>query len=104
MDKEEELRKNMVKSLGGRPGALAEVQAFRLLRAGGEWAEVLREELAPDSQGAFGPDGGRFRTAHPLEDCLVGNWIGSGRWMMLDLSAVPSDWGPVLGGDGSVTR
>lgn len=34
----------------------------------------------------------------------VGNWLGSGRWALLDLSAAPSDWGPVLGGDGVVTK
>ena len=43
-----------------------------------------------------------FRTAHRAEDCLVGHWVGPKRWLLLDLTAGGSDWGPALGGDGVV--
>lgn len=34
------------------------------------------------------------------EDCLVDNWVGDGRWAMIDLSAGPFSWGPIVGGEG----
>lgn len=46
----------------------------------------------------------KFRTAHPAEDCLVGNWVGRGRWALVDLTAGGFDWGPALGGEGVVGR
>ena len=39
---------------------------------------------------------------HPAEDCLVSQWVGRSRWLLLDLTAAPGDWGPALGGDGVV--
>ncbi len=45
----------------------------------------------------------KFRTAHPLEDCLVHTWVGHGRWIYMDLTAGGFDWGPALGGEGVVT-
>jgi hypothetical protein len=29
-------------------------------------------------------------------------WVGHGRWLLLDLAAVRTDWGPALGGEGVV--
>ena len=41
---------------------------------------------------------------HPAEDCLVGHWVGRKRWLLLDLTAAGSDWGPAFGGDGVVNK
>ncbi|GBF99091.1 hypothetical protein Rsub_11900 [Raphidocelis subcapitata] len=45
----------------------------------------------------------KWRASHPLEDCLVPAWTGHGRWLLLDLTAQKSDWGPAMGGEGVVT-
>jgi hypothetical protein len=29
-------------------------------------------------------------------------WVGHGRWLLVDLTAQKTDWGPALGGDGVV--
>lgn len=45
----------------------------------------------------------QFHTLHPACDCLVNTWVGTkGRWALLDLTAGGKDWGPALGGDGTV--
>jgi hypothetical protein len=33
---------------------------------------------------------------------LTPAWVGGGRWLLLDLTAAKSEWGPALGGDGLV--
>lgn len=37
------------------------------------------------------------------ENCLVENWVGSGRYAFIDLSAGPFSWGPQAGGNGLKT-
>lgn len=38
--------------------------------------------------------------AHAQEDCLTDVWVGNGRWGMIDFSAGPFEWGPIVGGKG----
>ena len=45
-----------------------------------------------------------FHTMHPSEDCLVAHWVGSTRWLMLDLTAESSEYGPASGGQGVVHK
>ncbi|KAJ9520835.1 hypothetical protein QJQ45_014031 [Haematococcus lacustris] len=101
---EEEYRKALLQEVGTLRGAAAVVQAVRLLRRGDTaMAGVLKNEVLA------GPGEGlnmfsKFHTMHPAEDCLVGNWVGAGRWALLDLTAGGGDWGPAMGGDGVVHR
>lgn len=46
----------------------------------------------------------RFRATHPLEDCPTPLWVSKSRWLLLDLTARRTDWGPALGGDGVVVH
>eukprot|EP00955_Chlamydomonas_euryale_P046048 353304-Chlamydomonas_euryale.AAC.13 len=63
----------------------------------------MRTELMGDSDLVHARLRSRFSTAHPATDCLVGNWVGRTRWLMLDLTATAGvEWGPSLGGDGVV--
>lgn len=34
------------------------------------------------------------------ESCLVDTWVGQGRYLWVDLTAGPFQWGPVMGGTG----
>jgi len=104
LDEEEAYRKNLLKEVGQGRGAAAVVQAVRLLRRGDvAMAQVLKEELlSPPDMATFIYS--KFRTSHPAEDCLVGNWVGHGRWALVDLTSGGFDWGPALGGDGVVHR
>lgn len=54
---------------------------------------------------AFSPPGPAHHIDLPhLPHVQVGNWVGSGRWAYVDLTAGGFDWGPALGGDGVVHR
>lgn len=46
---------------------------------------------------------GRLRVMEPEEGCGVDTWVGHERWLMIDLSAMGTDWGPYVGGDGLKT-
>lgn len=46
----------------------------------------------------------RFRATHPLEDCPTPLWVSQNRWMLVDLTARRTDWGPALGGEGVVVH
>jgi hypothetical protein len=45
----------------------------------------------------------KWGASHPLEDCITPAWVGHSRWMLLDLTAQKSDYGPAAGGEGIVT-
>lgn len=84
-------------------GGIAIAQAARVMQEVNEWSSLLYAELMPE-ENDFAGVRSKFRTAHPVEDCLVVNWVGNGRWMMIDLAATGHDWGPALGGDGVVIK
>jgi hypothetical protein len=46
----------------------------------------------------------KFKATHPLEDCPTPLWVSQSRWLMMDLTARRTDWGPALGGDGVVVH
>mmetsp|Transcript_32185 Transcript_32185/g.96098 ORF Transcript_32185/g.96098 Transcript_32185/m.96098 type:complete len:1123 (-) Transcript_32185:516-3884(-) len=101
LKREEDYRTALLRKIDQGSSSTAILQAARVIkRMKSPLSDVLREEL-------FGnPDSllSRFRTAHPAEDCLVGNWVGLKRWLLLDLTAAAGDWGPAAGGEGVVTR
>mmetsp|Transcript_38308 Transcript_38308/g.85303 ORF Transcript_38308/g.85303 Transcript_38308/m.85303 type:complete len:1048 (+) Transcript_38308:131-3274(+) len=102
---EEDYRASLMSSLGKEKGAAAVVHGVRVLRnLQGPLAQVLREDLMLDRDTAAANLHSRFRSMHPAEDCMVSNWVGHSRWLMLDLTAGGKDWGPALGGDGVVHK
>lgn len=46
----------------------------------------------------------RFKATHPLEDCPTPLWVSQSRWLLVDLTARRTDWGPALGGEGVVVH
>jgi hypothetical protein len=46
----------------------------------------------------------KFKATHPLEDCPTPLWVSQSRWLLMDLTARRTDWGPALGGDGVVVH
>lgn len=46
---------------------------------------------------------GKLRVMEPEEGCGVDTWVGHERWLFLDLSAMGTDWGPYVGGEGLKT-
>lgn len=57
---------------------------------------LQQNEPHRSNQTAFG----KLRVMEPEEGCLLDAWVGHARWVFLDLSALPADWGPWVGGDG----
>ncbi|KAG1665506.1 hypothetical protein FOA52_009768 [Chlamydomonas sp. UWO 241] len=101
LKREDDHRNRQLKASLEPTGTAAVVQAARVLkRLTGPLTSALREELFGQPEKLLS----KFRTMHPAEDCVVGNWVGRKRWMLLDLTAGTSDWGPATGGEGVVTK
>ncbi|KAG2501680.1 hypothetical protein HYH03_000182 [Edaphochlamys debaryana] len=104
LGQEEQFRRAVLQAAGKERGAAAMAQAARLLaRPGFFLGSVLRKDLLESWETAADAVHTTFHALHPGEDCLVNTWVGTrGRWVMLDLTAGGKDWGPALGGDGTV--
>lgn len=101
---EEAQRRVLLQAAGKERGAAAVVHMTRLLaRPNCAMGAILRTDLLASWEVAAEMLHSQFHTLHPACDCLVNTWVGTkGRWALLDLTAGGKDWGPALGGDGTV--
>eukprot|EP00879_Flechtneria_rotunda_P012231 GHRR01012773.1.p1 GENE.GHRR01012773.1~~GHRR01012773.1.p1 ORF type:complete len:1051 (+),score=372.66 GHRR01012773.1:153-3305(+) len=98
----EDFQRRVIKLLGPKTkGTAALMRAATLLQGHAELSQLLLATLKLAPEHLHNP---RFRATHPLEDCPTPLWVSKTRWLLLDLTARRTDWGPALGGDGVVTH
>ncbi|KAI8467147.1 MAG: hypothetical protein J3K34DRAFT_431559 [Monoraphidium minutum] len=99
---EEDHRRKLLKAIGPRTkGSISVARAVGMLRDrhSSETAQLLGAMIMMPPEHFHNP---KWRASHPLEDCLTPAWVGHGRWLLLDLTAQKTDWGPAMGGEGVV--
>eukprot|EP00798_Chlamydomonas_sp_ICE-L_P013741 gene13740-19643_t len=107
LHEEELFQKSLFDWIGTGKGTQALAQVVRVMAyQEGHLAAVLKEDLMGSEDLSYAKLYSKFETMHPAEDCLVGNWVGTGRWLFMDLTAAASghEWGPAQGGDGYVHK
>eukprot|EP00878_Enallax_costatus_P020352 GHUV01021506.1.p1 GENE.GHUV01021506.1~~GHUV01021506.1.p1 ORF type:complete len:850 (+),score=172.67 GHUV01021506.1:211-2760(+) len=101
----EDFRRRVIKYLGPRTkGGAALARAATLLQHNGhnsDLAQLVAASIQLPPEHLHNP---RFKATHPLEDCPTPLWVSQSRWMLVDLTARRTDWGPALGGSGVVVH
>ncbi|KAF6255218.1 hypothetical protein COO60DRAFT_237950 [Scenedesmus sp. NREL 46B-D3] len=96
----EDFNRHVLKMLGPRTkGSAALARAATLLQRRDDLSQLLASTLRLPPEHLHNP---KFKATHPLEDCPTPLWVSRSRWLLMDLTARRTDWGPALGGDGVV--
>lgn len=98
----EDFNRHVLKMLGPRTkGSAALARAATLLQKRDDLSQLLASTLKLPPEHLHNP---KFKATHPLEDCPTPLWVSQSRWLLMDLTARRTDWGPALGGDGVVVH